>query len=44
MLFAFLAGGVIFKVLKEELPEERNSRYWTFAVGLAVYIVLLLTL
>lgn len=41
MLFAFLAGGVILNVLKEELPEERESRFWAFAVGTAIYAALL---
>ncbi|KOP24629.1 hypothetical protein AMR41_19780 [Hapalosiphon sp. MRB220] len=27
VLFAFLAGGIILNVLKEELPEERKSRF-----------------
>lgn len=37
VLFAFLAGGVVLNVLKEELPEERESRFWTFAVGAVGY-------
>ena len=41
-LTAFLAGGVIMNVLKEELPEERQSRFWAFAVGAAAYTALLL--
>lgn len=41
-LFAFLAGGVILNVLKEELPEERESRFSAFLVGAAVYAALLL--
>jgi hypothetical protein len=41
-LFAFLAGGVILNVLKEELPEDRESRFWAFAAGAGVYSVLLL--
>lgn len=44
VLFAFLAGGVILNVLKEELPEERESRFWAFALGAGVYAALLLTL
>jgi hypothetical protein len=43
-LLAFLAGGVILNVLKEELPEERESRYWAFAAGAAAYAALLLAL
>ncbi|MDQ3396634.1 MAG: hypothetical protein M3511_02490 [Deinococcota bacterium] len=42
--FAFLGGAIILNVLKEELPEERESRYWAFALGVALYTVLLLTL
>ncbi len=42
VLTAFLAGGVIMNVLKEELPEERQSRFWAFAVGAAAYAALLL--
>jgi hypothetical protein len=44
VLFAFLAGGVIMNVLKEELPQERKSRFWAFAVGAGAYAVVLLTL
>lgn len=44
VLFAFLAGGVILNVLKEELPEEKQSSFWAFACGAAVYTVLLLLL
>jgi zinc transporter ZupT len=44
VLFAFLAGGVIMNVLKEELPEERKSRFWAFALGAALYAAILLTL
>ncbi|MHB0775134.1 hypothetical protein [Halomonas sp. WWR20] len=41
-LFAFLAGGVVLNVLKEELPEERLSRFWPFAIGATLYSALLL--
>jgi hypothetical protein len=41
-LFAFLAGGVVLNVLKEELPEERQSRFWPFGAGAAAYAALLL--
>lgn len=40
-LFALLAGGVILNVLKEELPEDRKSRFWAFAAGAALYTALL---
>jgi hypothetical protein len=36
-LFAFLAGGIVLNVLKEELPEERQSRFTWFALGIAAY-------
>lgn len=41
-LFAFLAGGVLLNVLKEELPAERESAFWAFALGAVGYAVLLL--
>ena len=41
LLFALLAGGVILNVLKEELPEERASRFWPFLLGCAGYAGLL---
>lgn len=44
MLVAFLAGGVILNVLKEELPEERESRFSAFLLGGAGYALLLLAL
>ena len=43
-LFAFLAGGIILNVLKEELPEERESQFWAFATGTSAYAALLLAL
>jgi hypothetical protein len=43
VLMAFLAGGVILNVLKEEVPTERQSRFWPFAIGMAAYAGLLLT-
>lgn len=44
MLFAFLAGGVVLNVLKEELPEERESRFLPFLLGGAGYMALLLAI
>ncbi len=41
LLFSFLAGGIILNVLKEELPEEKESNFWAFAVGLIFYAALL---
>lgn len=42
VLFAFLSGGVILNVIKEELPTERRSRFWAFATGAVGYTILLL--
>lgn len=42
MLTAFLAGGVVLNVLKEELPEERESSFGAFAVGATLYAAIVL--
>jgi zinc transporter ZupT len=44
ILFAWLAGGIMLNVLKEELPEERKSNFWAFLLGVFAYSVLLLTI
>lgn len=44
LITAFLGGGIILNVLKEELPDERESRIGSFALGAALYAVLLLAL
>lgn len=41
-ILAFLGGGVILNVIKEELPEERESRFGSFAVGAVSYATVLL--
>lgn len=41
-IFAFLAGGIVLNVLKEELPEDRESRFWALGVGAIGFSVLLL--
>lgn len=43
-LTALLAGGVILNVLKEELPEERESSFASFCLGIVAYSALLLLL
>lgn len=40
-MVAFLGGGIILNVLKEELPEDRESRFLPFAFGAALFAVLL---
>ena len=41
LVIAFIAGGVVLNVLKEELPGERQAQFWPFAAGAAAYTVLL---
>ncbi len=43
-LFAFLAGGVVLNVLKEELPEERESRLAPFIAAGVTYAAVLLAI
>ncbi|WP_226004511.1 hypothetical protein [Natrinema salinisoli] len=40
----FLAGGIVLNVIKEELPADRESRFWAFAAGAAGYALLLVFL
>ncbi|QXE01184.1 ZIP family metal transporter [Terribacillus sp. DMT04] len=42
LLTAFIAGGIILNVMKEELPEERQSSIVSFLLGAAGYTTLLL--
>jgi zinc transporter ZupT len=44
LLFSFLAGGIVLNVLKEELPEDRQSKFWAFSLGAAIYSALLVAL
>ena len=41
-LFAFLAGAIVLNVLKHELPEERHSHFFAFALGATAYAAILL--
>lgn len=41
-VFAFLAGSIVLNVLKEELPEERESRFWALVAGATLFTALLL--
>ena len=43
-LLGVLGGTVILTVLKEELPDERESRFWPFLGGAVAYTALLLAL
>ena len=40
-VLAFLAGGVVLDVLKEELPDRRRSRFSAFALGTVGYAAVL---
>jgi zinc transporter ZupT len=42
LMFAFISGGIILNTLKEELPEERESRIEAFVAGVIFFTVLLL--
>lgn len=37
---AFVSGGIILNILKEELPEEKQSRFLPFVAGAFVYSVI----
>ena len=38
----FLSGGVVLNAIKDELPADRESRFWAFAAGAVGYAALLL--
>jgi hypothetical protein len=44
LMFGLVAGGIVFTVLKEELPgeQEHGNAFWAFVAGAALYSVLLL--
>lgn len=41
VLFSFLAGSIVFNVIKEELPEVEWERFASFLAGAAVYTAIL---
>ena len=41
-IFAFVAGGIVLNVLKEELPADREARLWAFVAGAAIFSALML--
>jgi hypothetical protein len=43
LVLAFIAGGIVLNVLKEELPGERRARFMPFIAGAIAYTVLLQT-
>ncbi len=42
IVWAFVSGGIILNVLKEELPEQSQSSFRVFCIGAGVYTILLL--
>ncbi|SER32603.1 hypothetical protein SAMN04487944_10332 [Gracilibacillus ureilyticus] len=44
LLVAFISGGIILNVMKEELPEERESSFTAFFIGIFTYSILLFLL
>ncbi len=42
LIYGFLAGAVILNVLKEELPDERESKFIPFLTGIVLYSTLLM--
>ena len=42
VIYAFLAGGIVLNAIKEELPGEKQSRFWAFAAGALAYAALLI--
>lgn len=42
LLFGLLAGGIVFNVIKEELPDLGEGRFAAFTAGALVFVVLLL--
>jgi len=43
-LLAFIAGSIVLNVIKEELPEQQQSRFGAFAAGAVSYTLLLLAI
>lgn len=41
-VWSFLAGSIILNILKRELPDEKQSCFFSFTTGAALYTVLLL--
>ncbi len=41
LIVAFIGGGIILNVLKEELPGERQARFIPFVAGAVLYTALL---
>ena len=44
IVWSFLAGSIILNVLKRELPDEKESCFWSFITGTTVFATLLLSI
>ncbi|MDJ0713542.1 MAG: hypothetical protein QNJ54_04905 [Prochloraceae cyanobacterium] len=44
ILWGLVAGGIILNVLKEELPESKQSCFWSFTFGTVIYSALILAI
>ncbi len=44
ILISFISGGIILNILKEELPEEKESKFSAFLIGTLLYTVMLLAI
>jgi hypothetical protein len=42
-ILGVLAGGILLNTFKEELPAEKESRYWAFALGAALSAAIMLS-
>jgi len=42
LLFAFLANGIVLSVVREEVPAEREGRFWWFSAGAGCFTAILL--
>ncbi|MEM9217774.1 MAG: hypothetical protein AAGD25_25970 [Cyanobacteria bacterium P01_F01_bin.150] len=42
IIWSFLAGSIIFNILKHELPDEKKSCFGSFTTGAGIYTLLLL--
>ena len=41
IVWSFLAGSIILNVLKHELPDEKDSCFWSFVMGNILFTILL---
>ena len=44
VVIGLLTGGILFNAIKDELPADRDNRFWAFAVGAGGYALLLIVI